>query len=148
HGYPDAIAWRVPRAIYIGLAYRKENDRAADLARLQPTHRAGGSKLERAMDGELLLLGLAAIVAFFLGPIGFFLTLGARGRLTRVETLQARVALLEREIAALKSGPSGEPPADRPAQPAPTTAPLDEDTLPTPLAAAASETVAPPLDAA
>ena len=33
------------------------------------------------MEGFFVLLGFAAIAAFFLGPIGFFLTLGARERL-------------------------------------------------------------------
>jgi uncharacterized membrane protein len=44
-------------------------------------------------DGFLVLLGFAGIAAFLLGPIGFFLTLGARNRLKIVET---RIAELSR----------------------------------------------------
>ena len=36
-------------------------------------------------DGSLILLGLIGIIAMLLGPIGFFLTLGARSRLKRAE---------------------------------------------------------------
>jgi len=50
-----------------------------------------GSTIE--MD-DFVLLGLIAVVFFLLGPIGFFLTLGARSRLRNVETQLA--ALLAR----------------------------------------------------
>jgi uncharacterized membrane protein len=43
-------------------------------------------------DGFFVLLGLAALAAFLLGPIGFFLTLGARGRLRKAEALLAALA--------------------------------------------------------
>ena len=52
-------------------------------------------------DGSLVLLALLGVVALFLGPIGFFLTLGARSRLSNVEArlaaLVARTPLDERE---------------------------------------------------
>jgi uncharacterized membrane protein len=44
-------------------------------------------------DGFLVLLGFAGIAAFLLGPIGFFLTLGARARLKIAE---GRIAELSR----------------------------------------------------
>jgi uncharacterized membrane protein len=57
-----------------------------------------GSTIE--MD-DFVLLGLIAVVFFLLGPIGFFLTLGARSRLRNVETqlaaLLARFPIEERE---------------------------------------------------
>ena len=43
---------------------------------------------------DFVLLGLIAVVFFLLGPIGFFLTLGARSRLKNVEAQLA--ALLAR----------------------------------------------------
>jgi uncharacterized membrane protein len=103
-------------------------------------------------DGLLVLLGLAAVVAFFLGPIGFFLTLGARARLTRVEALQWRVNRLEKEIAvlsALKRDASREPPPSAPAdiEAAPATAPSAEETTsppPEPTAAPKIAATAPP----
>jgi uncharacterized membrane protein len=62
------------------------------------------------MGGEIdmddyVLLGLVAIVAFLLGPIGFFLTLDARARLKRVE---AQLAVL------LAQAPIGERQAREP----------------------------------
>ena len=42
-------------------------------------------------DGVFVLLGFLAVAAFLIGPIGFFLALGARARL---KTLEARVAVL------------------------------------------------------
>ena len=46
------------------------------------------------MDEQFfILLGLAALAAFLLGPIGFFLALGARARLRRAEALLARLAV-------------------------------------------------------
>jgi uncharacterized membrane protein len=57
-----------------------------------------GDKIE--MD-DFVLLGLIGIIFFLLGPIGFFLTLGARSRLKNVEAqlaaLLARAPLEERE---------------------------------------------------
>ena len=51
------------------------------------------------MDGFFVLLGLMAIIGLFLGPIGFFLTLGARERLReaagQISRLEARVKRLE-----------------------------------------------------
>src|ERR1700722_14227938 len=106
-------------------------------------------------DGSLVLLGLAAIVAFFLGPIGFFLTLGARARLTKVEALQWRVSRLEKEIAVLKGLKGDAPREPRPdarAEPeaAPATAPpAEETTSPSPAPTVEPEiaaTAPPPLD--
>src|SRR5579863_1898847 len=45
---------------------------------------AGGSETEMD-DSSLVLLGLLCVIGVLLGPIGFFLTLGARARLKRVE---------------------------------------------------------------
>src|SRR5450432_126519 len=45
-------------------------------------------------DGFLVLLGLASIAAFLLGPIGFFLTLGARSRLKIAEARLAEFSRL------------------------------------------------------
>jgi uncharacterized membrane protein len=65
------------------------------------------------MEGGLLLLGLALVIGLFLGPIGFFLTLGLRGRLAAVEGLRGQVTRLEAELAALavarRETPAGEP---------------------------------------
>jgi len=102
------------------------------------------------MDGDWLLLGLAVVVAFLLGPIGFFLTLGARARLTRVEALQARVVRLEHEVAtlsALKAAPPGEATIDQPTETAHATAPVAEETAlppPAPVSTPETGTVAPP----
>ncbi len=54
---------------------------------------------------DFVLLGLVAVVAFFLGPIGFFLTLGLRRRVAAIEGLNARVAALEAELAGARRVP-------------------------------------------
>ena len=62
-------------------------------------------------DGFFVLLGLAALAAFALGPIGFFMALGARNRLSEA---QARLSLLDARVKELESGraaPSSAPPA-------------------------------------
>jgi uncharacterized membrane protein len=95
---------------------------------------------EGAMESDLVLLGLVLVIALLLGPIGFFLTLGARARLKRVETLQARVSQLETEVAALYAAKGVAPreplkstPVEaEPAAPVPATAPSPE--APPPLA--------------
>jgi uncharacterized membrane protein len=48
---------------------------------------------------DFVLLGFAALIAFFLGPIGFFMALGLRRRVAAIEGLTARVATLEAELA-------------------------------------------------
>ena len=53
------------------------------------------------MDGFFVLLGLAALLAFFLGPIGFFLNLGARERL---RDALGQIARLEARLKRLESG--------------------------------------------
>ena len=79
------------------------------------------------MDGFFVLLGLAAIVGLLLGPIGFFLTLGARERLRdalgQIERLEARVKRMESSAPSLQaqapqtSATTPEQPAVRPASP-------------------------------
>jgi len=56
------------------------------------------------LEGAFLLLGLALIVAFFLGPIGFFFTLDLRGRVKTIEALRERVNALERQLAIIERG--------------------------------------------
>lgn len=86
------------------------------------------------MEGFFVLLGLAALGAFVLGPIGFFLTLGARRRLAEAET-RLRELAMELEVArrrpappaaATKPAPLAEPPGpalDAPAPEPPAPAP-------------------------
>jgi uncharacterized membrane protein len=58
-------------------------------------------------DSSLVLLGLICIVGVLLGPIGFFLTLGARARLKRVE---AQLAALTGQAPAYQPGRDDRPP--------------------------------------
>jgi uncharacterized membrane protein len=80
------------------------------------------------MDGLLVLLGLAAIGAVILGPIGFFAAMGHAGRLRNVERalddVRQRLADAERRFAAGGGATAAEaervaepePPASEPAQ--------------------------------
>jgi uncharacterized membrane protein len=56
-------------------------------------------------DGSLILLGLICIVFVLLGPIGFFMTLGARARLKRVEAQLAALTAGTRPVEAMLSEP-------------------------------------------
>jgi uncharacterized membrane protein len=75
----------------------------------------GGTEMD-----DFVLLGLLAVVAFLLGPIAFFLTLGARSRLKIVEAklaaLTAAAPLAETKTSA---GPSPDIAAAAPAPPRP-----------------------------
>jgi uncharacterized membrane protein len=99
---------------------------------------------------DFVLLGLAALIAFFLGPIGFFMALGLRRRVTAVEGLNARVAALEAELARVRRAPKA-----KSAAPAPASTPTPEAPPPlfaepppaevtSPIAAVEAETTAPP----
>ncbi len=59
-------------------------------------------------DGFLIILGLAAFAALLLGPIGFFLTIGARTRLIDVEKrlLRAEARLKEVEAQGVAAAPA------------------------------------------
>jgi uncharacterized membrane protein len=57
-------------------------------------------------DGSLIFLGFLCIILVLLGPIGFFLALGARARLKRVEAQLATLLLQPRAAAALDNGRS------------------------------------------
>ncbi len=58
-------------------------------------------------DGSLVFLGFLAIIGLLLGPIGFFMTLGARARLKRVE---AQLAALTGRAPAYQPGRDDRPP--------------------------------------
>ena len=58
------------------------------------------------MDGLLALLGLALALALVLGPVGFFLALGQRGRLA---AMQQRLAALEAGAASAMPAPESVP---------------------------------------
>ena len=75
-------------------------------------------------DGALVLLALLAVVAFLLGPIGFFLALGARSRIgaavelsRKFEDLEERLLQLEQRVARGVPAPEMSP-AARSAAPA------------------------------
>ncbi len=58
------------------------------------------------MDGFFVLLGLALLIGLLLGPIGFFLTLGAREKLREAD---GRIARLEARLKRLEiAGPAAE----------------------------------------
>jgi uncharacterized membrane protein len=104
---------------------------------------------EGEMEGGLALIGLVLVIAFFLGPIGFFLTLGLRSRLTAMEGLRERVATLEADLAASRTttrraqmaeAAAPTPPDFAPPAPAPAEAPA----APPPLPAEAAAPAAPP----
>ncbi len=46
-------------------------------------------------EGLLVLLAIAGVILFFLGPIGFFLTIGARERLL---TAERKIQALEGQL--------------------------------------------------
>ena len=84
------------------------------------------------MDGLLVLLGLAALAAVILGPIGFFAAMGHGGRLRVVERalddLRQRLVEAERQLAAGAGATAAQ--AERVAEfdaPASEAAPLPED---------------------
>jgi len=56
-------------------------------------------------DSTLILLGLICVAAALLGPIGFFMTLGVRTRLKRVEAQLAALAAQTRPVEAMRSEP-------------------------------------------
>jgi uncharacterized membrane protein len=99
------------------------------------------------MDGGLVLIGLALVVAFFLGPIGFFLTLGLRARLAAVEGLRERVSALEAErlVSSAKAQAAPDSTPERPPVDAERAAPMAPSTSPDLDALHASP---PPVDAA
>jgi hypothetical protein len=72
------------------------------------------------MDGFWVFLALAGVVFVFLGPIGFFLTISARGRLQIAErkilTLEAQMRVAQGLSAAAPATQTGEAPSARPAQ--------------------------------
>jgi uncharacterized membrane protein len=79
--------------------------------------RLGGSRMD---DNGLVLLGLLAAIGLLLGPIGFFMALGARSRLKRVE---AQLTLLlgqesQLQAALSESSPSSESADEAPEAPA------------------------------
>ena len=84
-------------------------------------------------EGFFVLLGLAALAAFVLGPIGFFLTLGARARLTaapdQIATLETRIRDLERARVLAPPPPT---PSEAPEPEAVIEAPVAAETEPPP----------------
>ncbi len=72
------------------------------------------------MDGFFILLGLAALIGLLLGPIGFFLTLGARERL---RDAQGQIVRLEARLKKLETGALPVAPREAPPQAAPVAAP-------------------------
>ena len=99
------------------------------------------------MDGLLVLIGLAVLAGVLLGPIAFFLVLGARRRLTDIETqrdgARLRLRKLEdalqagrAETAPAKASPGFEPVATPPVDAMTSTLPLGG---PAPVTAAQAE---------
>jgi uncharacterized membrane protein len=71
-------------------------------------------------DGFWILLALAGVVIVFLGPIGFFLTIGARGRLQIAErkilALEAQLRAAQRLQGATPATQTAEAPSAQPEQ--------------------------------
>ena len=105
------------------------------------------------MDGLLVLLGLAALAAVILGPIGFFAAMGHGGRLGVVERalddVRRRLAEAERQLAAGAGATAAQ--VERVAEsgaPAREEAPLSHDlSVPPPLAPTAAD-LPPPIPVA
>ncbi|HEX3496169.1 MAG TPA: DUF2339 domain-containing protein, partial [Methylocella sp.] len=72
------------------------------------------------MEGFLVLLALAGTVLFFLGPVTFFLTIGARGRLQiaerKIQALEGQLRVAQGPQGAAPPAPTAEAPSAQPQQ--------------------------------
>jgi uncharacterized membrane protein len=100
------------------------------------------------MDDFFAIIGFAAFIFAILGPIAFFLTLGARRRLGEAEEtiqrLNLRLSALEKAPAAISPQPVAQTPPETVKKPAETQAATEPQPAAVPLADASPDSVAGP----